>query len=131
VKRKWLSQIDWEFVTATNEALCRPKKTLHRASSDGYEPTRALWEKDHRRLLSLIDAVELCRECHRLAPFCNFNGNTFVAIVRALALRFALPPDRAYAVRGWMGHIVAGTASDEETKQFRAFSDSLTEEEIR
>lgn len=32
----------------------------------------------------LDEAADLCQECHRLAPFCNFNGNTFAALARSL-----------------------------------------------
>jgi hypothetical protein len=34
--------------------------------------------------MSLVEMVDLCRRCHRLAPFTNYNGNTFSAIARAL-----------------------------------------------
>jgi len=84
VKRAWLELIDWEFVTATNAALCQPKKARHKPTTDGHDRTRQLWEKNHRREMFLDEAADLCRQCHRLAPFCNFNGNTFAAIVRSL-----------------------------------------------
>ena len=58
-------------------------------------------------------------QCHRLAPFCNYNGNTFVTIVKTLlndVLR-GLPADKAHIVRSIAGHIVAGTGTDIERKQ--------------
>jgi hypothetical protein len=131
VQEKWLDQFDWQFVTATNEALCRPKNALHKPASDGHEKARELWERNFRRAMSLAEAVDLCRECHRLAPFCNFNGNTFVALIRNVALRLKFPPDRAHAVRSWMGHFVAGTATPEEMQQFQELSASLTKNQIR
>jgi hypothetical protein len=48
VKRAWLELFDWEFVIAANAALCQPKKALHKPTSDGYDRTRNLWEKNHR-----------------------------------------------------------------------------------
>ena len=119
------------MVNALNLALCQAKKALHRPTSDGYEPTRKLWEQQHRQALWLDEAVDLCRQCHRLAPFCNFNGNTFAAIARQLTQELKLPADQAHIVRSWAGHIVAGTADAVETKQFRHFSRSLTEQKLK
>lgn len=54
-----------------------------------------------------------------LAPFCNYNGNTFVTIVKTLLddeLK-RLPADKAFILRSIAGHIVAGTATDIERKQ--------------
>lgn len=127
MKRAWLEAFTWEMVVAVNAALCQAKRALHRHTSDGYEPARKLWEEQHPRLLWLDEAVDLCRQCHRLAPFCNFNGNTFAAIARQLTQELRLPADEAHVVRSWAGHIVAGTANEEEIEQFRRFSRGLTE----
>ncbi len=62
-----------------------------------------------------------------MAPFCFYNGNTFAAMARSLIGGLELrcqqkpPPIRSLA-----GHIVAGVASDEEIKAFKAFSDGLS-----
>src|SRR5262245_59218403 len=77
VQRAWLELFDWEFVTATKAALCQPQKALHKPTRDGHVRARELWEENHRREMLLDEAADLYRECHRLAPFCNFNGNTF------------------------------------------------------
>ena len=69
--------------------------------------------------------VDLCRRCHRLAPFTNYNGNTFSAIARALLETLEIPREKAALARSLAGHIVAGVASDEEIKAFRKFSESL------
>ena len=126
MKRPWLELFDWEFVTATNAALCQPKQALHNPTSDGHDRTRLLWEKNHRREMFLDEAADLCRECHRLAPFCNFNGNTFAAIARSLVDTLKLKADEAHVIRSLLGHVVAGTASDVEAKELRAFSRRLT-----
>jgi hypothetical protein len=75
--------------------------------------------------MTLDEMVELCRKCHRLAPFTNYNGNTFSAIARALIDALGLPRDKAFLARSLAGHIVAGVASDEEIQAFRKLSDSL------
>jgi hypothetical protein len=131
VKRAWLEPFDWEFVTATNAALCRPKQALHKPTSDGHERTRLLWEKNHRREILLHEAADLCQEAHRLAPFCNFNGNPFAAIGRSLVDTLKLKADEAHVVRSLIGHVVAGIASEVETNELRKFSRTLTAEQIK
>jgi hypothetical protein len=66
-----------------------------------------------------------------LAPFCNYNGNTFAAIARNLVTTLKLMADEAHVVRTLAGHIVAGTASVEETKALKRFSRGLTKEKLR
>jgi hypothetical protein len=131
VKRAWLEPFDWEFVTATNAALCRPNQAPHKPASDGHDRARRLWDKNHRRKIFLDEAADLCRECHWLAPFCNFNGNTFAAIARSLVATLKLKADEAHVVRSLLGHIVAGTASDAEAKELREFSRGLTVERLK
>jgi uncharacterized surface protein with fasciclin (FAS1) repeats len=75
--------------------------------------------------MTLNEMVDLCRRCHRLAPFTNYNGNTFSAIARALIETLEIPKDSATLARSLAGHIVAGVASDEEVKAFRKFCESL------
>ena len=74
--------------------------------------------------MTLIEMVELCRNCHRMAPFCFYNGNTFASIARLLIAGMNLAPVQAATIRSLAGHIVAGVATDEEVKAFKAFSDS-------
>lgn len=121
LQRTWLADYSWEFVTAQNAALCAAKRALHKPTSDGHETTMQLWEIRHREPMHLDEAVELCRRCHRLAPFCFYNGNTFAAIIRDVVHTLQLPPAQAYVVRSLAGHIVAGVATAEEEKAFREF----------
>jgi hypothetical protein len=123
-RRAWLEAFTWEFVTEQNAVLCRAKSALHKPTSDGHDMARDLWLQKHTQLLSLDEVVDLCRRCHRLAPFCFFNGNTFVAVARAVVARLGLDAEQAFVTRSLAGHIVAGVATDEEVKAFKAFSDS-------
>jgi hypothetical protein len=109
--------------------LCMVKNALHKPTSDGHDATRELWEARYREPMSLEDAVNLCRRCHRMAPFCFYNGNTFVAVIRDVISKLALPPTEAAAARSLAGHIVAGVSSDEEEQAFRAFCESLDRRE--
>src|SRR4051812_35718879 len=96
---RWLEPFSWEFVIAQNEVLCRQKSAHHGPSSDGHLATKELWEDARQREMSLFETVEICRKCHRLAPFTNFNGNTFSAIARTLVRRLNLDPEREYLAR--------------------------------
>lgn len=118
--KTWLEEFDWEFVTEVNEGLCRQKNALHKPTSDGHEATRKLWEESRAKKLKLTEALDICRRCHRLAPFCFYNGNTFAAIARDLIAELSeqLPADQMHILRSLAGHIVAGTATDIELKQF-------------
>ena len=66
--------------------------------------------------MSLRQALEICRRCHKLSPFCFYNGNTFAAIGRTMVqdMLRKLPPVKAHAYRSVVGHYIAGTAGDEE-----------------
>ena len=75
--------------------------------------------------MDLDEAVDLCRHCHRLAPFCFYNGNTFAAIIRDVIAQQNLAPEIFSIVRSLVGHIVAGVATDEEERAFRKFCESL------
>ena len=118
--KPWLADFSWPAVTAINAQLCEAKHALHKPTSDGHDEAQALWESHYRNAISLTEAVDLCRQCHWIAPFCFFNGNTFVAII-SIALREiqGLSGTELYVLRSVAGHIVAGTANQEEERQFR------------
>lgn len=121
----WLAPYSWEFVTAQNALLCQAKGALHKPTSDGHDRTKQLWEQRHGEPMRLDEAVTLCRQCHRLAPFCFYNGNTFAGIIRDVIRGLDLPPAQAHVIRSLAGHIVAGVSTGEEEKAFREFCESL------
>lgn len=127
MRHAWLAPFTWTVIVETNRQLCLPKGALHQPTSDGYEPTRQLWESRHRVELTLAEATDLCRRCHRLAPFCNFNGNTFVAVIRKVISTLPLPADQAAALRSLAGHLVAGTATSEEQAAFAGLLDRIAD----
>ncbi len=116
MKRCWLRDWPWQTVTSINAALCKEKKALHKATSDGYEPAQKLWEKSRERELTLRETLEICRKCHKLAPFCFYNGNTFAAIGRTMILDLLekMPPVKAHIFRSVVGHYIAGTVGEAE-----------------
>ncbi|MEN9535459.1 MAG: hypothetical protein RLZ22_1219 [Verrucomicrobiota bacterium] len=125
IAKKWLSHVPWELVVWQNEQLCNFKKAHHGPTTDGHDPCRDLWVECHQNVMRLDEMVELCRKCHRLAPFTNYNGNTFAAIARSLIDELRLPSQSAAIIRSLAGHIVAGVASEEEIDAFRKFCNAL------
>lgn len=119
MKRHWLKDWPWETVVTINAGLCQEKKALHKPTSDGYEPAKKLWEKSRAQELTLRETLELCRRCHKLAPFCFYNGNTFAAIGRTLIqdLLRKMPPVKAHSLRSVVGHYIAGTIGEDELRQ--------------
>jgi hypothetical protein len=117
--QRWLEPFSWPAVTDNNAAICKAKSALHKPTSDGHEPARQLWENARARDISLIEALDICRECHRLAPFCFYNGNTFAGIARAMIypLLQKLDAPTALTVRNTVGHYVAGTIGRVEIQQ--------------
>lgn len=113
------------MVVQQNAVLCAAKNALHKPTSDGYEETKMLWENNHLSKTSLDQAVDLCRRCHRLAPFCFYNGNTFSSIILLVIRKLELEPAQNHIIRSLAGHIVAGVASDEETTAFTKFCQTL------
>lgn len=123
--RSWLTPYSWDFVTAQNALLCQAKGALHQPTSDGHEPTKQRWETQRTQPMRLDEAVALCRQCHRLAPFCFYNGNTFAGIIRDVVRGLDLPPAQAEVIRSLAGHIVAGVSTGEEERAFQEFCESL------
>lgn len=117
MRKAWLASVPWSVVTEINRILCEPKGAFHGPTSDGHEPTKGLWEKHYLSEMPLIDAIQLCRKCHRLAPFCNFNGNTFVAIIRKVIGDIEMPAEKSALFRSLAGHVVAGIADRQEEQQ--------------
>ncbi len=119
MNKRWLKDWPWETVVTINAGLCNQKNALHKPTTDGYEAARRLWEESRSVELSVQAALEICRRCHKLSPFCFYNGNTFAAIGRIMVqgLMRKMPPVKAHAFRSVVGHYIAGTAGDEELEK--------------
>jgi hypothetical protein len=114
--RAWFRDWPWATVAAINLGLCKEKHALHKPTSEGHETARKLWEDSREVKMSLRQALEICRRCHKLSPFCFYNGNTFAAIGRTMVqdMLRKMSPLKAHAFRSVVGHYIAGTAGDEE-----------------
>jgi hypothetical protein len=117
--KAWLKDWPWETVAAINSGLCKEKNALHKPTSEGHELARKLWEETRPCEISLRQALEICRRCHKLSPFCFYNGNTFAAIGRTMVqdILRKMSPVKAEAFRTVVGHYIAGTAGDTEIEQ--------------
>jgi hypothetical protein len=113
-----LDEISWDDVETLNQFICGSQGHQIGRTSDGYEPAKIAWEQGKGQASTLEEAAELCRRCHRLAPFLFLNGNTFVAIARdALTANFShLPYAQQVVARGAIGHFIAGTIGADEMK---------------
>ena len=119
MKKRWLQDWPWETVVTINAGLCQEKNALHKPTSDGYAPAHKMWESSRACELEVRQVLDLCRQCHKLAPFCFYNGNTFAAIGRTLIqdLLRKMPPTKAHGFRSLVGHYIAGTAGASELSQ--------------
>jgi hypothetical protein len=110
----WLAAFDWKSVTDLNAGICARTHSLHRPTSDGHDPCMQEWNAAYRTELRFRDALTLLQRCHRLAPFCFNNGNTFAAIARTCVLTLDISPEDARILRSAAGHYVAGVLRDDE-----------------
>jgi len=130
IVRKWLAPYSWPQVIDFNRGLCAAKSALHKPTSDGHDETKKIWEAAQSREMTLEEALQICLICHRTAPFCFFNGNTFVVIARdfirpVLDELAALDLATAATFRSVVGHFVAGTEGLEELR--RAIKEALAQ----
>lgn len=126
MKCAWVQSFTWVVIVETIRQLWLPKAAFHAPTSDGYEPTRLLWEASRGQEMTLVETADVCRRCHRLAPFCNYNGNTFVAVIRRMIKFLGLPTVQEALGRSLAGHIVAGTATAEEARALAELLDKIS-----
>ena len=122
MKKQWLKDWPWNTVVTINAGLCKEKSALHKPTSEGYELVRKLWEQSRSAELSLRETLEICRRCHKLSPFCFYNGNTFAAIGRIVIqdILGKMSPVKAQTFRSVVGHYIAGTIGDDELDKILA-----------
>jgi hypothetical protein len=113
--KAWLQSASWATVETINQHLCLTGHGQSGRTSDGYEPAKQLWEQSMPTTMPLEQALDVCFKCHKLAPFLNFNGNTFAAIARAIIrdilVRIGQP--QSQVLESVVGHYVAGTEGRE------------------
>ncbi|MCC7519699.1 MAG: hypothetical protein IT578_11010 [Verrucomicrobiae bacterium] len=115
-KKRWLDSIPWEAVAFINQRLCAAGNVASRLNRDAHARAQRLWEKVRRQSMPFRQVIETALQCHRLAPFAHFNGNTFVAITRNLGQEIyaRFDPPTAHVLRSAVDHYVAGTITRSE-----------------
>ena len=109
----WLLAWPWENVVAMNRDLCAARNALHKATAANAE-VQAEWKPRVEKIFTIADLLRFLLWCHRKAPFCFYNGNTFAAIARQVIGTLPLPPENAGPLRSAAGHFVAGVLSKED-----------------
>jgi hypothetical protein len=114
--RPYFASTSWADVERINATLCKAGGFESGPRAEGYEPAHALWEKTHGQTLTFLQAADLCRECHRLAPFLYLNGNTFASCARVALLPAMerLDSKQQTFSRAALGHYIAGTIDRSE-----------------
>ena len=120
---KWVETTPWAMVVAVNQSMCEGKENAPHRPGKGLEAARQLWESAVPRPMKLREALDLCRECHALAPFDFFNGNTMAAISRKMVESFLqrLPSLQAQMLRNAVGNYVAGVSKYRELEELCAY----------
>ena len=119
IRKQWLGSTPWQTVLNVNQSLCQAQNTAHQPKVQSFEAARQLWEKSVSQAMSLAEVLDICRQCHDLAPFVFNNGNTFAAISKTLVEEWikSLPAVEAQIVRTTVSHYVAGQVGKKELLQ--------------
>ena len=119
ILHQWLGASPWDSVISVNKALCQAQKVEPAIEVRGHEAAQRLWDGATTRKMTLKAVLDICRECHDLAPFTFNNGNTFAAIGRALVEDWlkTLPPVEGQIVRTTIGHYIVGLIGRKELLQ--------------
>jgi hypothetical protein len=114
--KRWLDPYPWAVIVYLNLQACNSGKVLHQAKPGNHDDAKSRWDTARDRELTLREVLELCRECHRAAPFQFFNGNTFASVARSVIqdVLKQLPPTKAHIFKSAVGHFVAGTIEPPE-----------------
>jgi hypothetical protein len=109
-KRRYLEKFRWDVVVEMNRRACEAGKVDHKFSPEGYTQAKSVWEETCSREQTFRETVEICRLCHRLAPFLFFNGSVFTGIARVLCNQVIgdANPTKAFMFKSAVGHYVAG-----------------------
>lgn len=106
---------DWQSVVRINRGTCERGQAQHGLNREAGGACEEEWEARRRETLTLGETLDFLKRCHRLAPFLFFNGNTFAAIGRqlAVALFSELPTVRQREVASAIAHYIAGVLDRE------------------
>lgn len=105
----------WQSVVGINRGACERGRAQHGLNSETHRACAEGWEAQRAVPLTLLETLDFLKQQHRGAPFLFFNGNTFAAIGRELALAVFsdLPPARKREIASAIAHYIAGVLDRE------------------
>jgi hypothetical protein len=114
-RANFLENWSWASVTQINRGLCERGGAQRGINSETHSSAASDWKKIRATELTLLEAFQFLKSCHRRAPFLFFNGNTFAEIGRALAnaLFSDLPFHRKKEAASVVAHFVTGVLDEE------------------
>ena len=114
--RTWLSDLAWQKVLEFNQSQCQLQNTEPTPNRNSYEAVRQRWESLLRQPMSLIKALDLCKEAHDKSPFVFSNSTTFCLVAKAIVEELAkdLPPVEGHILRNTSANYVSGRVSKRE-----------------
>lgn len=114
--RLWLSDIPWEKVQSFNASQCQLQNTQPTPNQGSFGAVRQTWEAAHKQPMSLMKALELCKDSHDKVPFVFSNTSTFCLAAKTMIeeLVKSLPPVEGHIVRATAANYVSGKVRKRE-----------------
>jgi hypothetical protein len=113
----FLKNWNWLAITSINRSICARSGSAHGLSSESGKTCGEQWEAFRVKETSLLETLNFLRDCHKAAPFLNFNGNTFGSIGADLvSLLYGLDPYKPFqnVITSVAVHLIANKVSSEE-----------------
>jgi hypothetical protein len=114
--RTWLNELAWQKVLEFNHSQCQLQNTQPTPNLKSYEAVRQRWESVLQQPMSLLKALDLCKECHDKSPFVFSNSSTFCNVAKAMVEEIAkdLPAVEAHILRNTASNYISGRVAKRE-----------------
>jgi hypothetical protein len=114
--RPWLTALSWEKVLNFNHSQCQLQSVQPTPNRESYDTVQRLWEAALGQPMSLVKALDLCKQCHDKAPFVFSNSVTFCLVAKAIVedLVKDVPQVEAHIVRTTVSNYISGRVSKRE-----------------
>ena len=114
--RLWLGELRWDKVESFNQSQCQLQNTQPTPNRDSYDAVRKSWDAASAQPMSLMKALELCKDSHDKAPFVFSNSSTFCLVAKTMLEELVknLPPVEAHIVRSTAANYVSGRVRKRE-----------------
>ena len=114
--RPWLSQLSWDRIRSFNESQCQLQNTAPTPNRETHDKARQFWENVLTQPISLVKALDLCKDCHDKSPFVFSNSSTFCMVAKAMVEDLAkdLPPVEAHILRNTAANYIVARVTKRE-----------------